>query len=112
MSVFWKADPKAKSVKEANVELGVVRNKDAAFGELLNFFCGFFLGQTIFDHLIRDVGLLLNDLRDVHSGVHKEIFSVSHQAIDDQNSTEFGDSVIFRRKACGFEIEHTVFAFR
>ena len=87
-------------------------DKDTAFCELLNLECGLFLSQTVFDHLIGNVGFLLNEFRDVHSGIDEEVFSVPDHAIDNQNSTKLGDSVIFRRKTCGFEIEYTVFAFR
>ena len=111
MFVFWKADSKAKGIKEANVELSVVRDKDAAFSELLDFESGFFFGKAVFDHLIGDVSLPLNVLRDMNAGVDEEIFSVSHEAIDDQNSTEFGDSVVLGRKTCGFEIEYAVLSF-
>ena len=83
MGVFWKTDPKAHGIKEANVERSVMGNKDAAFCELLNLKCGFFLSQTVFDHIIGNVSLLLNELRDVHSGIDEEVFSVPDHAIDD-----------------------------
>ena len=40
MSVFWKTNPKTEGIKEADVELSVMRNKDATFGEFLDFFGG------------------------------------------------------------------------